>query len=127
MNIEEVNPKIIEDVKDAFEKIKSAPRFSFGGICGCMYRGPQGTKCVIGHLIADSAYNVEMEGENIYNHSVNEYMQTKYNCLSDDDVLYFDKAQRYHDTIAQDTRLKPSDTVFSYENFEETRLKPTAL
>lgn len=32
----------------------------------CMYRGPNGTKCAIGHLIEDSEYVKEMEGKSFY-------------------------------------------------------------
>lgn len=33
----------------------------------CLYRGPNGTKCAIGHLITDDKYTPDLEGENIYN------------------------------------------------------------
>ena len=33
----------------------------------CLYRGPNGTKCAIGHLIPDDKYTPDIEGENIYN------------------------------------------------------------
>jgi hypothetical protein len=30
---------------------------------GCLYRGPNGTKCAAGHLILDGFYNPEFEGQ----------------------------------------------------------------
>lgn len=32
----------------------------------CLYRGPEGTKCAIGHLIPDELYTRDIEGKNIY-------------------------------------------------------------
>jgi hypothetical protein len=31
----------------------------------CVYRGPNGTKCAVGHLIPDEIYNDDMEGLNV--------------------------------------------------------------
>lgn len=125
MNIGDVNPQIIEDVKDAFEKIKAAPMFSYVATkMFCMYRGPNGTKCVIGHMIDDESYGEEFEGENVTSINLNAYLKNRYGSLSDTDEGYLHRAQQYHDRIAERNhdKLKPADTVFSYENFEETRL-----
>jgi len=32
-------------------------------LLGCRYRGPNGTKCAVGHLIADEHYNSSFEGK----------------------------------------------------------------
>lgn len=34
-------------------------------IAGCQYRGPCGTKCAVGCLIPDEAYDPEMEGRSV--------------------------------------------------------------
>lgn len=37
-------------------------RRAYGGIgVGCLYRGPDGMKCAIGHCIADERYDPEMD------------------------------------------------------------------
>lgn len=46
-------------------KIREQGRPSYSPEEGtCFYRGPNGTKCAVGHLIPDEIYNVFMEGMN---------------------------------------------------------------
>lgn len=36
----------------------------------CLYRGPHGTKCAVGHVIADEHYSVELESKDVNHHLV---------------------------------------------------------
>lgn len=39
-------------------------------VCLCLYRGDNGRKCAVGHLIDDSAYSSELEGQNVSDEKV---------------------------------------------------------
>lgn len=47
--------------------LRRQKRRSSDGEKGCLYRGPHGLKCAIGHLIPDRVYNEKMENRNPFN------------------------------------------------------------
>lgn len=52
-------------MKTAIRKVIAQGKRSFSqGYC--LYRGPDGTKCALGHLIPDELYTRDIEGKNIY-------------------------------------------------------------
>lgn len=59
----------------------------------CMYRGPNGTKCAIGHCIPDELYEPEFEGCTIYSNNKLQRVAG----ISDDDLSWSRNLQRLHD------------------------------
>jgi len=51
---------------------------------GCLYRGPDGTKCAVGHLIADADYLPVMEGRGVNSDEVRGVLKS-----DEDDFLRF--------------------------------------
>lgn len=51
--LKEMIQKTIEQGQGSFEVL--------GGLVRCLYRGPNGNKCAVGHLIPDDKYVPEME------------------------------------------------------------------
>lgn len=48
----------------AIRALHAQPQKSYDEFTGtCFYRGPEGIKCAIGHLIPDEEYNPKFEGE----------------------------------------------------------------
>jgi hypothetical protein len=41
----------------------------------CLYRGPNGTKCVIGYFIPDKYYSSKLEGKNVYSVEIQEVLR----------------------------------------------------
>lgn len=57
----------------------------------CKYRGPNGVKCAVGHLISDEEYKPEMEGEDIHG------LQRDFHLLQDQDKDFLTHCQMAHD------------------------------
>lgn len=66
----------------------------------CLYRGPNGTKCAVGHLIADELYTPELEQLNVRTTEVREVLQlSNPNVLIDDKmVCLLNTVQHCHDS-----------------------------
>ena len=126
-NMDDVNPFLVERVKSAFEKIMAAPNFS---VCEgvCLYRGPNDTKCVIGHMIDDENYSEDIEKHRIKNSIVFNafnksnpdinviYDEDKLTVYQDSDFKFLDYAQRYHDEICA-YHDEPAQSNFSFDDF----------
>ena len=71
---------------------------------GCAYRGPDGVKCAIGHLISDEFYNPRIEGDGIqtYGSSVREMVEESIGReLTEDEFMYLTALQNAHDRASQ--------------------------
>ena len=66
---------------------------------GCLYRGPNGRKCAIGHLIPDDKYKQKMEGDNIFARSIRSLFPVKQLSMLGD-------LQEAHDHPASATRRR---------------------
>lgn len=64
---------------------------------GCVYRGPNGTKCAVGCLLTDKIYRSDMEGNNIrgvisiYKYYLPKYIIDNEDFLSDIQFLHDEK------------------------------------
>jgi len=47
---------------------------------GCMYRGPNGTKCAIGHVITDEFYSEKLEGLSLSDSTLREALDNSLAC-----------------------------------------------
>lgn len=63
----------------------------------CEYRGPNGLKCAIGHLIKDKEYDESWEGYNLYSSAINLDMET-----SSKKFKFIAKMQSIHDDIGRE-------------------------
>ena len=64
---------------------------------GCLYRGPNGLKCPVGHLIPDNLYDSRMEGGSANSDAVAEVLENLgYN------VEFCNKLQEAHDNADND-------------------------
>lgn len=76
----------------------------------CLYRGPDGLKCAIGHLIPDEHYWKEMEGKTVYT-----LMDTYPNLnLSTMNLGFLDSLQTIHDLSWECT---PQELEEKYRRF----------
>ena len=62
----------------------------------CRYRGPDGTRCAAGHHIADTVYDVGMEGLGVDSHTVRRGLGH----LSPTEIGLLGDLQRVHDAAA---------------------------
>lgn len=92
--------------------------YSSGGINRCMYRGPKGRKCAIGHLIVDEHYRKSFEGEGATRNNVMKAILastglTPSNNFADPYAFndFFEICQRFHDAFAMGDA---GDDDFSY-------------
>jgi hypothetical protein len=60
----------------------------------CLYRGPNGTKCALGHLIPDEEYRLSMEGQSI---SDLDFGEDPYFNMNDDRLGFLASLQGVHD------------------------------
>lgn len=73
----------------------------YGGTC--LYRGPNNTKCAVGVLIPDDAYNTDMDNERFDNRIsslIKRYPHLKK--YVGDDVVFLTHLQRCHDSTYSD-------------------------
>lgn len=54
----------------------------------CLYRGPNGTKCAVGCLLADEEYNSDMEGNSVWGIELPERLKVHAGLLSDLQALH---------------------------------------
>lgn len=52
--------------KKAYEAVIAQGEPSIDATGACVYRGPGGLKCAVGHVIPDEVYDPKMEGLHIY-------------------------------------------------------------
>jgi hypothetical protein len=65
---------------------------------GCLYRGPDGKKCAIGHLIPDELYDPDMEGRGMSIHAF-----TKFAAIlgwNESDIKFLSGLQETHDNAS---------------------------
>lgn len=77
----------------------------------CQYRGPDGLKCAVGHILPDEAYNSRLEGNTVWNDTVIGALGLKMS--EDKDTLFMlQELQRLHDcqTLVGD---EPSEAEIS--------------
>lgn len=67
----------------------------------CAYRGKDGLKCAVGHLIPDDAYRSNIEGTSAYYDEVSGLIDRKYGTVSDipDDPDFLRELQNIHDGL----------------------------
>lgn len=119
MDMNNIRPNLVKDVHEAFKKIRKAPAFSIRGGC-CKYRGPENTKCVIGHIIPDSMYDMEIEGDIVQNsQKVQNVIKNVYGELNADEWYYLSKAQQFHDDSSSSYAI-PKDTTCTFRNFKQS-------
>lgn len=63
-------PYIAEQVQRMYDGLKAQGFKQSLGETGCSYRGADGLKCAIGHVIADEDYNPEMEKKGIASYAI---------------------------------------------------------
>lgn len=88
---------IVDQVEEAL--VKQGKKSEDGNKPGkCMYRGPDGTKCGIGHLISDRCYNPLLEGTSARNTLIRDALQCSgLPTLEEHDAIFLLKLQQVHD------------------------------
>ncbi len=59
----------------------------------CVYRGDEGRKCAVGHLISDEEYDANME---ITSNGIEE-LNYEYDLFNDEDIYFLEECQTAHD------------------------------
>jgi len=123
MTLSEIDPKLVELLKNSFDKIKAAPTFSVyipendEDKPTCKYRGQNDTKCVVGHMIADEHYHEDLEGSSVSSRNVQRAICQSHAEVAFD-IHFLQNAQHYHDIVAnRNPDKKPAETSFSFDNF----------
>jgi len=102
-------------------------------INSCRYRGPNGRKCAIGHLIPDELYNEKIEDKRAFMLPANikNYIILKYD-LEDEDII--DYVQKIHDDLTNNNNEIIHDNVFlhdfikkAYEGCKNHNVNPSFL
>lgn len=79
----------------------------------CLYRGPNGTKCAVGHLIKDEFYNSDFEGKSVSDCMVTQALEMsnpdKLNQLSS--LLKLKIVQSCHDNAATRYLMQSNDQL----------------
>lgn len=79
----------------------------------CVYRCENGAKCVIGHMIDDSFYNTNIEGEGVDSNFVVDIIKSQYPDFTYDESRILIELQRCHDNYRT---LKGNKFVSSFTN-----------
>jgi hypothetical protein len=91
--------------QEAFNTVAIALRkqrvASYSPSSGCVYRGPNGLKCAVGHLIPDSQYKKEMENVGA-SHLLIKYDIPALKSGDDNFVELLDDMQSAHDSCLAD-------------------------
>jgi hypothetical protein len=94
--------------QEAFDKaargiiLQGGPSREDGSAC-CLYRGPDGRRCAIGHLIPDELYDPDMEGRGITTPVVISPIRnflTSQGWDSEEDVYFLMGLQEIHDNAS---------------------------
>lgn len=81
----------------------------------CMYRGPKGRKCAVGHLISDDEYDEEMESSLIGSHRFGKFK------ISPDRRALLAQLQDIHDTHSPENWAEDfAEFEAAYKALEET-------
>lgn len=96
------------------------------GIYHCLYRTPEGRKCVVGQLISDEDYIPQMEDNTIdelfditiFGATINfpPYFREHIQLLRDLQTLHDKHTESAHSPLHEDYRTKSPDQIF-FENF----------
>lgn len=100
---------MIKTRREAFDVVK-AHLLAQGEQCigldgGCAYRGPNGTKCAIGILIADEHYDNELEGTNVQTPAVSEAISDSGWPLDSISLNLYEVLQDVHDNVNVDVNI----------------------
>ena len=57
-----ISKRLWPHIEEAINKLESQGRKASNCSGVCLYRGPSGSKCLVGHLIKDEFYNENLEG-----------------------------------------------------------------
>lgn len=83
----------------------------------CMYRGDNGTKCAVGHLIDDDNYRPNVEGHNIYAKEVQVALLASRVDITDDEIFeLLQSLQRIHDESSLDLWRERLEEIADYNN-----------
>lgn len=63
----------------------------------CMYRGAEGARCAVGHLIDDKQYNPGFENQTVGDDGVCLALHRSGVCLDGDMVSFLNQMQKFHD------------------------------
>ena len=105
-----------EILEGTIRHLESQGRRSVNSNHQCLYRGPNGTKCAVGHWIPDEAYSSDMEGTDVnglinmegVDENLKLFLKTNY------DLLW--ELQNFHDSSLPST-WKPSTVRKRASNF----------
>lgn len=96
-----------------------------GEVLGCAYRGPNGRKCAIGHLIPDELYSSGMECRSAYgvlgmNGNVlitaRDQLRAHLGIETEDDVRFLSDLQQVHDSCWFWDNIKDHLALFAQKN-----------
>lgn len=107
-------------LNEAYAAIIAQGKASFiiggAGILICQYRGPNGLKCAIGHLIPDDGYSTIMEMNRVSNPRVLSALGL--DNIFEDDIEFLCALQSSHDLATWDDNRRPVGDEEFIEEFK---------
>lgn len=91
----------------------------------CMYRGQEGLKCAVGHLIDDKFYDPSIEAKSATNKDIETAIcRSQEINLSYDDLDFLNRLQRAHDIAMPGKYSKPMEPALKQFALEENLTIP---
>jgi hypothetical protein len=87
---------------------------STGKLTSCRYRGPDGTKCAIGHLIDDEEYDPSMEGYSVTGEQFFKW-QNKIEKMAELEPSFLADLQAIHDNAVTSTLWKQEKFIAQFK------------
>jgi hypothetical protein len=83
----------------------------------CRYRGPEGRKCGVGHLISDEQYSEDMEGR-----GVSQLVAKLFPGINAGDINFLSRLQYIHDEFSYNERYQTPEVRMVHIQKEMKRL-----